>query len=260
MVTTSYAIWVSRNSKDNGFTVWASPAPNYSIPQTLEEGITKVKEFVAKDDFLPGTGTWLCGFESEREMILGQMSAEGVISWNNPEWEKRVIVEQDFIPDADRNNYILEGMTEEDIWGDSLTTIPISTDSHQFENRYSIYCHDPFEYEPVSNELVVQLAKNLGAINPVIVTTEMSSGRVGKYLTADSFDILQDKINDKESNQDYLAEGYGAYLLDISDTHFYHGYPKLFWKNYKFDDRLSSEDEWGEVCYTNPIPFERSLR
>lgn len=146
-------------------------------------------------------------------------------------------------------------------------TIPVidptsELNKYQFENRYSIYCHDPFEYEPVSNELITQLANDLGAINPVIVTTEMSSGRKGKYLTADSFSTIQDKINDKESNQDYLAkaEGYGEYLLDISDTHFYHGYPKLFWKDYRFDDRVSSEDEWGEVCYTTPIPFERSLR
>ena len=91
MATTSYAIWASKNSKDAGFTVWASPAPKYSIPQTLQEGINKVKEFVANNDFLPGTGTWLSGFESDRDMILGQMSVEGVITWNNPEWAKRVI-------------------------------------------------------------------------------------------------------------------------------------------------------------------------
>lgn len=136
-------------------------------------------------------------------------------------------------------------------------TIPVID---QFENHYSIYCHDPFEYKPVSNELITQLANDLGAINPVIVAIKMSSGREGKYLTADSFDKIQDKINDRVNDQDYLAEGYGAYLLDIRNTHFYRGYPKLFWKDYKFDDRVSSEDEWGEVCYRNPIPSERSLR
>lgn len=87
--TTSYAIWVSKNSND-GFTVWALQAPSYSIPQTLEEGVAKFKEFVASDDFLPGTGTWLCGSLSEREMILGQMSSEGVITWTNPEWASRI--------------------------------------------------------------------------------------------------------------------------------------------------------------------------
>lgn len=126
---------------------------------------------------------------------------------------------------------------------------------HQFENRYSIYCHDPFEYQPVSNELIEQLANDLQAQGAVIVTTRMSSGRLGKYLTADSFDVLQDEINLKEEDKDYLAEGYGAYLLDISYPAFYKGYPKLFWKDWDFS-RVESEDEWGEICYRDPLNKE----
>lgn len=124
---------------------------------------------------------------------------------------------------------------------------------HQFENRYSIYCHDPFEYQPVSNELVEQLAKDLKAEGAVIVDITVSSGRQGRYLTADSFDTIQYLINEKENDKDYLAEGYGAYLLDISSPLFYKGYPKLFWKDYQFDDRVSSQDEWGEVIYQHPL-------
>lgn len=134
-------------------------------------------------------------------------------------------------------------------------SVPVVSEntSHQFDNRYAIYCHDPYEYEPVSNELIEQLAKDLKAEGAVIVTTKMSSGRLGKYLTADSFDTIQNLINEKESNADYLAEGYGAYLLDISSPIFYCGYPKLFWKDYQFDDRVDKGDEWGEVIYQHPL-------
>lgn len=136
----------------------------------------------------------------------------------------------------------------------TISTIPVIDSTHelyehQFDNRYAIYCHDPYEYEPVSIELIAQLATELKAENAVIVINQ----RGNWYLTADSFDTLQDKINEKESDKDYLAEGYGAYLLDIDSSHFYYGYPKLFWKDCLFDDRVNKEDEWGEVCYQNPI-------
>lgn len=119
---------------------------------------------------------------------------------------------------------------------------------HQFENRYSIYCHDPFEYHPVSIELIEQLAIDLNAQGAVIVDTEKGN----RYLTADSFDVLQDQINQKEEARDFLAEGYDAYLLGITSSLFYKGYPKLFWKNWDFS-RIDLEDEWGEVSYCQPI-------
>lgn len=120
---------------------------------------------------------------------------------------------------------------------------------HQFENRYSIYCHDPFEYKPVSIEKINELANQLKAQGAVIAITLKGNW----YLTADSFDELQQEINEKEQIKDYLAEGWGSYLLDISSSLFYLGYPKLFWKNYQFDDRVRKEDEWGEVSYCQPI-------
>jgi hypothetical protein len=133
-------------------------------------------------------------------------------------------------------------------------SIPLTNEScqHQFENRYSIYCHDPFEYNPVSIELIQQLAIDLNAQGAVIVDTEMSSDRQGRYLTADSFDVLQDQINQKEEARDFLAEGYDAYLLGITSSLFYKGYPKLFWKTWDFS-RIDLEDEWGEVSYCQPI-------
>lgn len=117
---------------------------------------------------------------------------------------------------------------------------------HQFDSRYAIYCHDPYEYEPVSIELIEQLATELKAQGAVVAVNQKGNW----YLTADSFDALQDKINEKEADKDYLAEGYGAYLLDINSSYFYMGYPKLFWK---LNDRVSKKDEWGEVCYQYPI-------
>jgi len=139
-------------------------------------------------------------------------------------------------------------------------SIPLINEScsHQFENRYSIYCHDPFEYNPVSIELIEQLAKDLNAQGAVIVDTEKGN----RYLTADSFDVLQDQINQKEEAKDFLAEGYGAYLLDISSPLFYLGYPKVFWTDIKkyavlaahrFDDHVKLEDEWGEVSFQLPL-------
>jgi len=133
-------------------------------------------------------------------------------------------------------------------------TIPVidSTSNlcqHQFENRYSIYCHDPFENQPISNELIEQLATQLSAISPVIVTTKMASGRIGKFLTADSFDVLQNQVNQKEENKDFLAEGFRGYLLDITHSAFYKGYPKLFWINFDIDRVDLELFEYGEIGY-----------
>lgn len=118
-----------------------------------------------------------------------------------------------------------------------------------FTGKYSIYCHDPLESEPVNLELVQQLADELKARNPKLVRN--SKGNI--YLTADSFDTIQDLITQKEEAEDFLAEGYEAYLLDISSPLFYFGYPKLFWTDYQFDDRIDSKDEWGQVSFQRPL-------
>ena len=139
-----------------------------------------------------------------------------------------------------------------------VATIPVinstnELNSHQFENRYSLYCHDPFEYQPVNNELIARLAIELKAVNPIIVSTLMSSGREGRYLTADSFDILQPQINEREENKDFLAEGYGAYLFEVLHPAFYKGYPKLFWIDCDTNRFDIAFNEYGEVSYQQPI-------
>ena len=136
----------------------------------------------------------------------------------------------------------------------SIPVIDSTSDlrQHQFDNRYAIYCHDPFDYQPVSNELIEQLAIELKAINPVIVITEMASGRDGKYLTADSFDTLQDEINQKEE-KDCLAGDSSVYLLEIWNKAFYKGYPKQFWVGCDTDRFIKAFNEYGEVSYQQPI-------
>lgn len=117
-----------------------------------------------------------------------------------------------------------------------------------FTGKYSIYCHDPFEYEPVSLELVQQLATQLKAVNPKLVRN--SEGSI--YLTADSFDTIQDLITQKEEVEDFLAVAYEAYLLKINSSLFYKGYPMLFWTDYPFVDR-EIKDFWGQVSFQRPF-------
>lgn len=198
--------------------------------------------------------------ELERQTILAQFESPAVEPYT--ESELRAIANTTDETFIDAEDYLQQWEIEVIMTTPTIPVIDSTSElnQHQFKNRYSIYCHDPFEYQPVSIELIEQLAKDLKADGAIIVDTVMSSGRQGRYLTADSFDTIQELINEKENDKDYLAEGYGAYLLDISSPLFYKGYPKLFWKDYQFNDRVDSKNEWGKVCYADPIPFERSLK
>lgn len=135
-----------------------------------------------------------------------------------------------------------------------MSNIPVMDSSNfdyevdVFANRYSIYCHDPFKYNPVNFELIEQLAIELKAQNPQIV--ENRKGSI--HLTADSFDTIQDLITQKEEVEDFLAVAYEAYLLEINSSLFYKGYPMLFWTDYPFVDS-KIKDYWGQVSFQRPF-------
>lgn len=124
--------------------------------------------------------------------------------------------------------------------------------SHQFDNRYSIYCHDPSnDYLTVSIEKIERLATELKAQGAVIVkvTSDFESSGYW-YLTADSFDAVQTHIDRRfkvsQFRQVEKMSNDTLYTVHISSPLFSKGYPKLFISD---DSWIDLEQQYGEIGY-----------
>lgn len=124
--------------------------------------------------------------------------------------------------------------------------------SHQFDNRYSIYCHDPSNgYSAVSIEKIEQLANQLKAQGAVIVKVASDFESTNYwYLTADSFDAVQTHINRRFKVSQFrqvekMSNGV-LYTIHINSPLFSKGYPKLFISE---DNWIDLDHQYGEIGY-----------
>jgi hypothetical protein len=134
-------------------------------------------------------------------------------------------------------------------------SITKATHPSVLDNRYCIYCHDPYRYEPVNIAVIQKLVEELGAVNPTVVEID-NNHRVGGtsiYLLADNFTNIKVELNEAfRVTCDFMFEGQDAsgcisYLARVDSNFFNSGYPKLFWE--EEDLELDEEDFWGEIAY-----------
>jgi hypothetical protein len=134
------------------------------------------------------------------------------------------------------------------------TSMPVidSLYLHQFDNRYSIYCHDPSNgHLPVSIEKIEQLATELKAQGAVIVkVTSPYESTSYTYLTADSFETLQSHINRRlkvsQFRQVEKTSDGTIHTIHINSPLFSKGYPKLFISENSWIDL---EQQYGEIGF-----------
>lgn len=134
-------------------------------------------------------------------------------------------------------------------------SITKATSHTVLDNRYCIYCHDPYQYEPVSLATIQKLAEDLGAVNPAVVEID-NNRRIGGtsiYLLADDFTNIKVELSKAfQVTSDFMFEGQDAsgcisYLARVDSNLFNSGYPKLFSK--EEDLELDEEAFWGEIAY-----------
>lgn len=134
-------------------------------------------------------------------------------------------------------------------------SITKATNPTVLNNHYCIYCHDPYEYKPVSVATIQKLAEDLGAVNPSVIEID-NNNRVGGtsiYLIADDFTNIKVELSGAfRVTCDFMFEGQDAsgcisYLARVYSNLFNSGYPKLFWE--EEDLELDEEAFWGEIAY-----------
>ena len=131
-----------------------------------------------------------------------------------------------------------------------MTTLPISNqDGSNFDNRYSIYIADPYEYLEPEFSLIQKLAEDLGAVNPVLVR-----GSRQTHLTADKFLNIQKQLDKAFDKNDFLIEevvneNETFYLIEVKNDSFFHGYPKSLWKEREAKQWLTPESSGDSDCW-----------
>lgn len=136
-------------------------------------------------------------------------------------------------------------------------TIPVIESTHelslhQFDNRYYIYCADPYNYVEPSQDKIEKLAKDLKAVDATIVkVTSRQESAIYTYLTAKKFGSLDARLKEAFKKEDYFCnkvvnDKTTIYLLRIPSKKFYCGYPLEFWHE---DESNKLEDYWGEIAF-----------
>jgi hypothetical protein len=87
-MTTQTAIWANKNKEDSGYTLWASPHPEYDTPKSLVRGLESLSEFEKENTLKPGEGAWLCPLYNWElaECIIGHLN-KGEIRWTSLKWK-----------------------------------------------------------------------------------------------------------------------------------------------------------------------------
>jgi len=137
----------------------------------------------------------------------------------------------------------------------TILSITKATNPSVLDNRYCIYCHDPYQYKPVSLATIQKLAEDLGAVNPAVVELPNYTNELTTYLIADDFLNLKLELaehfhvsSDFEcENQD--ASGVISYLAKVDSAFFQSGYPILFWKEEDLNYEEYIKEPWGEIIY-----------